>query len=89
MIQLLRTWKSYGLCHTNVTPNNLIYDEKMQTLTVVGIGRDVNRSSDFNDMCKRAYLCVQFGSFGGNSKLSKTLRKWMREETSSPVSITS
>jgi len=89
MIQLLRTWKSYGLCHTDLTPNSLIYDEKMQTLTVVDIGRDVNRSSDFNDMCKRAYLCVQFGSFGGNSKLSKTLRKWMREDTSSPVSITS
>ena len=91
MIKLLREWKGNYLYHTNLTPDNLILDDQEEMLTIVDIGKDVHISTSsecyachFDDMCKRAFLCVQFGSYADNAHKLKKLKTWMRGDSTSP-----
>lgn len=90
MVRLLREWKSKNLYHTNLTPDNLLFNEKDQTLAVVDLGRDVSYerseylySPNFLAMCKRAFLCFRFGDYASNPYALSELKQRMREDYSS------
>ncbi|EJK68036.1 hypothetical protein THAOC_10832, partial [Thalassiosira oceanica] len=89
MIALLREWMNMSLYHRNVTPQNIINGVD-GVLRIVDIGRDVvceqSRAAylpHFVDMCKRAFLCHQFGSFADNPRKMLLLKERMREDLTS------
>lgn len=90
LVLMLGEWRSKKLYHTNLTPDNLILDEKEKILTVVDIGRDVDYEESeylyqgkFKDMCKRAFLCFRYGCYASNPYALQKLKQLMREDYSS------
>lgn len=86
LLQMLRSLQTKNLYHTNISPENLLFDVENQALTVIDLGRDIvyQKSSllyeeHFNDMCRRSFLCFRYGCCGSNGYMLKKLKIALRD----------
>eukprot|EP00804_Cyclotella_cryptica_P019110 CCRYP_019447-RA/>CCRYP_019447-RA protein AED:0.50 eAED:-0.64 QI:0/0/0/0.66/1/1/3/0/1062 len=85
LINMLRSLCSMNLYHSNISPENLLLDDKCETLSLVDLGRDFRHEESsllyedhFNDMCRRSFICFRYGHWASNGYGLKQLKNALR-----------